>query len=212
MSLTVFDIGNQLEQEKKIAMTPRQWWLYRLIKQASLENRKLSVKDIYESQQRDFEQGLLTYSDLYQFNESEGNHSNCPQIYDDKDLINESDEVDKVLCVKNNQFYLGTDVEAVEYHNKLMYKVYAYSHKAKVVRDKVGQDNQCKLFTFDLIEMEKSKGRDYHEAFINLDTLLKTIKDQEEKIKELEHQLKLQKNESQMWKERYEYLKEFQGS
>jgi len=203
MSLTVFDIGNRIENEKKFAMTPRQRWLYRLVKQASLEERKLSIKEIIDYQEQDRVNGKLTFADLYQFNESEGNHSNCPQIYEDKDVINESDEVDKILCVKNNQFYLGTELEAVDYHNKLMYKVYTYSHKAKVVRDKVGQDMQEKLFTFDVIEMEKSQGRDYHEAFVRQQHLI-------DEIERLKKELQLQKNATQMWKERYEYVKNSQ--
>lgn len=205
MSLTVFDIGNKLEEEKKFSMTPRQWWLYRLLKSASLDDRKLSVKEIFEEQERDRENGELTFDDLYQFKDTDGNHSNCPQIYEDKDIINESEEVDKVVCVKNNQFYLGTQLESIEYHNKLIYKVYAYSHKAKIVRNKIGQDGQEKLFTYDYVEMEKSKGRDYHEAFARQQSLI-------DEIEKLKYQLKLQKNESTMWKERYEYLKELQNN
>ena len=197
--LTVFDIGNQLENEKKFSMTPRQWWLYRLIKKASESEQKLSIKEIIEQQELERLQGTLTFGDLYQFTESEGNHSNCPQIYEDKDVINDSEEVDKVVCVKNNQFYLGTESESIDYHNKLMYKVYTYSHKAKVVRNKIGQDGQNKLFTFDIVEMEKSKGRNYHEAFARQQKLI-------DEIEKLKKELELQKNATKMWKERYEYV------
>lgn len=203
--MQVFDIGNQLEQEKKFSLTSRQWWLYRLIKEASLDERKLSVKDIIEQQENDRQSFRLTFDDLYQFTESEGNHSNCPQIYEDKDIINESDEIDKIICVKNNQFYLGTEEEEIEYHNKLMYKVCFYSHKAKVVRNKISQEGQEKLFTFDLVEIEKSKGRDYHEAFVRQQSLLN-------ELERLKKELQLQKNATKMWRERYEYLKELQES
>ena len=53
--------------------------------------------------------------------------------------------------------------------------------------------------------MEKSKGRDYHEAFARQQSLI-------DEIEKLKYQLKLQKNESTMWKERYEYLKELQNN
>ena len=197
---TVFDLGNELEQEKKFCMTPRQWWLYRLIKRCSNEDRKLSIKEIIEYQEIDKNNFELTYDDYYVFTESEGNHSNCPQIYEDKDIINESEEVDKIICVKNNQFYLGTEEEEIEYHNKLVYKVCFYSHKAKVVRNKISQDGQEKLFTYDYVEMEKSQGRNYHEAFVRQQSLLN-------EVERLKKELQLQKNATAMWKERYEYAK-----
>lgn len=189
------------------SLTPRQWWLYRLVKWASENDKKLSIKEIIDWQEKYHSEKKLTFSDLYQFKDTEGNHSNCPAIYEDKDIINESDEIDKIICVKNNQFYIGTEKETIEYHNKLMHNVCRDSHKCKIIRDKISQDGQYKLFTFELVEMEKSKGRDYHEAFIKQESLIKEIDKLEEKIKKLEHDLQLQKNESKMWKERYEYVK-----
>lgn len=188
-------------------LTPRQWWLYRLVKWASENDQKLSIKEIIEWQEKYRQEKKLTYSDLYQFKDTEGNHSNCPQIYEDKDIINESDQLDKIICVKNNQFYIGTEKENIEYHNKLMHKVYEYSHKAKIIRDKISQDGQGKLFTYDFVEMEKSQGRDFHEAFIHNQSMIKEIEKLEKKVADLEQALKLQKNESKMWRERFEYLK-----
>ena len=182
-------------------LTPRQWWLYRLVKWASEQEKKLSIKEIIDFQESYRSAGKLPFADLYQFKDAEGNHSNCPQIYEDKDAINESDQVDKVLCVKNNQFYLGSEKENIEYHNKLMHKVCEYSHKAKIIRDKISQDGQGKLFTYDLVEMEKSNGRDFHEAFIRQERLVK-------EIDKLNEYIKFQRNEIKMWKERYEYIKE----
>lgn len=188
-------------------LTPRQWWLYRLVKWASEHEKKLSIKDIIEWQDKYSSDGRLTFTDLYQFKDAEGNHSNCPAIYEDKDIINESDEIDKIICVKNNQFYIGTEREVIEYHNKLMHNVCRDSRKCKIVRDKISQDGQVKLFTYDLVMMENSKGRDYHEAFLKQETLVKENDKLTEEIKRLKHDLLLQKNESKMWKERYEYVK-----
>ena len=181
-------------------LTPRQWWLYRLIKWASEQSVKLSIKDIIDYQEKYRLAGKLTYTDLYIFKDAEGNHSNCPQIYEDKDILNESDQIDKVVCVKNNQFYLGSESENIEYHKKLMHKVCDYSHKAKLIRDKISADGQGKLFTYDLKTIEESKGRDYHEAFLKQESLVK-------EIEKLNYLLKCQKNETKMWKERYEYAK-----
>ena len=155
-------------------LSPRQWWLYRLIRENAKYGKKLSVEEIVEEQNIEQQQGRLTFTDLYTFAENDI-YKNCPAIYEDKDIINESDEIDKIVCVKNREFYLGNEQENIEYHNKLMKKVCDYSHKAKIIRDKISQDGQCKLFTFELIEMEKSKGRDYHEAFARQESLINEI-------------------------------------
>ena len=101
-------------------LTPRQWWLYRLLKKASEQEKKLSVAEIIEQQELAKKSDLLTFCDLYQFKDADGNHTNCPELYADKDIINESDRIDKVLCVSNGQFYLGNESESIKYHNKLM--------------------------------------------------------------------------------------------
>lgn len=194
-------------EEQPSELTPRQWWLYRLIKACSEQDKKLSIKEIVEYQSRYFEAKKLTYSDLYQFKETEGNHSNCPAIYDDVHTINECDRIDKIVCFKNNQFYIGTERENIEYHNKLMHNVCRDSHKCKIIRDKISEDGQMKLFTYDLVEVEKSQGRDYHEAFIKNESMIKEIDKLEKIVEDLKKKLTLQKNESKMWKERYEYLK-----
>ena len=159
----------------------------------------MSVEEIVAEQDLEFKQGTLPYTDLYTFAENDI-YKNCPALYEDKDIINESEEIDKILCVKNREFYLGNEQENIEYHNKLMKKVCDYSHKAKIIREKISQDGQCKLFTFDLIEMEKSKGRDYHEAFARQESLIKQIEDYKELIKQY-------KNAVQMWKDRFYTLK-----
>lgn len=195
------------EEKVPSELTPRQWWLYRLVKWASEQELKLSVKDIIDYQTKYNSAGKLTFTDLYQFKDADGNHSNCPQLYEDKDIINECDRLDKVLCVKNNQFYIGTEKENIEYHNKLMHKVYLYSHKAKLIREKISQDGQMKLFTYDLVEIEKSKGRDYHEAFIRQESLIKEIEKKDKRIRDLEQLVQMHKNESTMWRERCGYGK-----
>ncbi len=197
------------EVESKIPspLTPRQWWLYRLLKALSEKEIKVSIKEIIEYQDRYYEAFKLTYDDLYQFNETEGNHSNCPAIYDDVHAINECDRIDKIVCFKNNQFYIGTEKEAIEYHNKLMHTVCRDSHKAAIIRDKISQDGQMKLFTADLVLMEESKGRDYHETFIRQQSLVKELDKKDAEIKRLNELIQMYKNENKMWKERYEYLK-----
>lgn len=200
-----------MSNEKPESLSPRQWWLYRLIKKATIVgDRRLSISDIvgYQNQMSD----KLTFTDKYVFNESEGNHSNCPDIYKDIDVINETDELDKIICKKNNQFWIGNEEENIEYHNKLMHNVCRDSHKAKIIRDKISQDGQMKLFTYDLVIMEESNGRNYHQAFIRQESLIKENEKLEKKIEDLKLQLKAQKNEAQMYKDRYLYLREQKGA
>lgn len=188
--------------EEKSELSSRQWWLYRLIKSCSENDERLSIPQIIEYQSKYQEQGKLPYRDLYQFKETQGNHSNCPAIYEDKDIINESDELDKIICVKNNQFYLGTESEMIEYHNKLYHNVCRYSHKCKIIRDKISQEGQGKLFTYDLVEIQKSKGREYHDTFMKQETLNKENQKLKDTIQEYKELIKAYKNEAQMWKER----------
>ena len=195
-----------MENEKPENHTPRQWWLYRLVRWASENEIKLSVKDIIGYQDKYKEKGKLTFDDYYLFKDAEGNHSNCPQIYEDKDIINECDRLDKIICVKNNQFYLGNEREEIEYHNKLMGKVCDYSHKAKVIRDKISEEGQIKLISWDFLEIEKSKGRDYHQAFARQESLIKENEKLLKTIEKLKEEIKLYKNENQMWKDRYYYV------
>lgn len=180
-------------------LNPRCWWLYRLVRKKAYENKRMSVEEIVAEQDLEYKQGTLPYTDLYTFAENDI-YKNCPALYEDKDIINESEEIDKILCVKNREFYLGNEQENIEYHNKLMKKVCDYSHKAKIIREKISQDGQCKLFTYDLIEMEKSQGRDYHEAFARQESLINENKRKDELIEQY-------KNAVQMWKDRYEQAK-----
>ena len=187
-----------LKMEKITNLSPRCWWLYRLVKSYSEQGKRISLEEIVEYQNANKEK--LTFTNFYQIDQDDKN-KNCSAIYEDKDQINESEEIDKILCCKNREFYIGSEQENIEYHNKLMKKVCDYSHKAKLIREKISQNGQMKLFTYDLVEMEKSKnGRDYHETYLLHQNLVEEL----EKYKNL---IQLYKNENQMWKERYEQAK-----
>lgn len=184
--------------EKITNLSPRCWWLYRLVKSYSEQGKRISVEEIVNEQNANKEK--LTFTDFYQFAENDI-YKNCPAIYEDKDIINESEEIDKILCCKNREFYIGSEQENIEYHNKLMKKVCDYSHKAKLIREKISQNGQMKLFTYDLVEMEKSQnGRDYHETYLLHQNLV-------EELEETKKKIQLYKNETQMWKDRYYQLK-----
>jgi len=194
--------------EEPKSLTPRQWWLYRLIKWATLEqDTKLSISQIIDYQNKYGQAGKLTFTDLYNFIESEGNHSNCPEIYKDVDIINESDELDKIICKKNNQFWLGNESECIQFYNKLMHNVCRDSHKCKIIRDKISRDGQGKLITFDGIPINDTNAREFHESFIRQENLLKELEKKDKTIHDLEIKVLQYKNQADMYKERYEYYK-----
>lgn len=184
-------------------LTPRQWWLYRLIKWATLQkDRRLSISEIVDYQKQ-IPIEKRTFDNPYTFKETEGNHSNCPQIYKDVDTINETEQLDKIVCKKDNQFWIGNESEQIEYHNRLMHNVCRDSHKAKCIRDHISQEGQYKLFTYELVPMDESAGRAYHECFARNETMLKEIEKLKKQLADKDLLIQMCRNEAKMWKERY---------
>ena len=192
-------------------LTPRQLWLYQFIKYASECGETLSVEEIVERQNKAKELGNLPYDDLYTFADKDI-YKNCPAIYEDKDAINENDAIDQIVCCKNRKFYIGSEEETIEYHNKLYRKICTYSHKAKLVRSKISQDGQCKLFDVNDIIAAETSGENYHDAFARHENLLKQIDNLKEENENLETLVQQHKNAANMWKERYDLLKLTKGT
>ena len=57
--------------ETNTRLSPRQWWLYRLIRESAKYGKKLSVEEIVEEQNLEQKQGRLTFTDLYTFAEND---------------------------------------------------------------------------------------------------------------------------------------------
>lgn len=186
-------------------LTLRQNWLFNLLLKNSNKGKRLSIEEIVNEQNLEIEQGTLPYTNWYQFAENDI-YKNCPAIYDDKDVINESDEKSMVVCCKDREFYIGSEKENILYHNKLATKIYNYSHKCKVVRDKISADGQMQLFDVKTLELA-DKDTEFKQAFIKNQSLVKEIEQKDKKIEELKNLIQLYKNENVMWKERYEQAK-----
>ena len=187
-------------------LTNRQKWLFNLLLTNSNQGKRLSVEKIVNEQKLELEQGTLPYANLYQFADNDI-YKNCPAIYEDKDQINESDEVGMVVCCKDREFYIGSEEENILYHNKLYKKICDYSHKCKVVRDKISANGQLHLFDVNSLIIAEKEGISYNQAFIKNQSLLKTIDSLKEEVDKLQNLIKAYKNENQMWKDRYYSVK-----
>ncbi len=192
--------------EKQLNLTNRQSWLFNLLLTNSNQGKRLSVEEIVNAQNLEIEQGTLPYTNWYQFAENDI-YKNCPAIYEDKDILNESDEVAMVVCCKDREFYIGSEKENILYHNKLYKKICDYSHKCKVVRDKISANGQLHLFDVNALIVAEKQGIDYNQAFIKNQSLLKEIEKKDKEIADLKDLIKMYKNENQMWKDRYYSLK-----
>lgn len=90
---------------KSHTLTPRQWGLYRLIRENSIENhRKTTLKEICESFPLEY-----TYSD------DSKSHDPCPSVWSDINAINNSYEIDKIIILKNFEYWIGSEEETVNY-------------------------------------------------------------------------------------------------
>ena len=83
--------------------------LYEFIVERSLVNKKTTVEDI-----------CTRFPNYYTLNQKESNYSNSPKVYEDIDLINELNDYDTYIIVKdNNNFKVGNREEVISYAEKL---------------------------------------------------------------------------------------------
>lgn len=138
------------------SLTPKLWQLYNFIKARTLAGEKTSVKDICEEMPED-----------YYLNEKESNFSNCPKLYKDIDILNESTEIEKIIVKDNNNFHLATEEEANEYSAKLKLRALKLLKKHWIVENKISVDGQGKIILAqDMPIDEKSKARAFVESFV----------------------------------------------
>ena len=83
--------------------------LYQFILERSMANIPTSVEDI-----------CIAFPKYYSLNKKESNYSNSPKVYEDIDTINELNELDSYIIIKdNNNFKIGTKDEVIAYSEKL---------------------------------------------------------------------------------------------
>lgn len=133
-------------------MTTRQWKLYNLLK--SEPDKWFSQKEIADS------------IDGYEYKERANDR--CSAIREDKNEINASLEVDKIIVMKNYKFKIGTKEEYLEERRKHVRRL---KQQVKIIQDfdfKVNRDGHGKLISNkgEVID-EKSKARRFFETFLS---------------------------------------------
>lgn len=139
-------------------LTPKEWALYRILKENTANNKPLSIKEICD---------LLP--DYFKLGKSNGGdkNTNCSAIYKAIDTINNSTEVEKIIIVDNNRIYLGNEQQTKEYASKLKVRALKQFKKYWNVVNKSQVDGQGKLVSCQNNVIDKaSRARDFVESFV----------------------------------------------
>ena len=102
-------------------LNTRQWRLHDFFK----DHEKASVKDVCDS-----------LPEYYSVKLTDGNYSNCPTLYKDINVLNESYQTDHVIVVRNNCFYRGTKEERTSYEETLRRRLVRAAKKYWAVHKK----------------------------------------------------------------------------
>lgn len=140
-------------------LTSRQWDLYNLLK--SNPYHWWTQEEICEH--------IKTYT----YSDDDRNH--CVDIGTDKDALNESDVVDKIIVTKKHMFKIATYEEYVEERNYHIRKLKKQVAMIESMDNKFNRNGQGKLFNNILNEL-KPQNEQFHETFMNDEALL-TIRD-----------------------------------
>ena len=105
--LSIFSYVRKEHPETIYPLVGYHYELYNMIKEATLEGRKITVKEICERM-----------PEYYYLNEKECNYSNCPNLYKDVDYLNHA-KFSKIICKDNGGFFLANKEEALVYEEKL---------------------------------------------------------------------------------------------
>ena len=136
-------------------MNSRQWALYRLIKEKSLQGKKTNQREICDK------------IEGYEYKDRKGTTDKCSAIWVDIKEINLSGEIDKVIITKKYVYWIGNEEETIQYlqdcWNALVPALNRYWQLVK----KIKNNGQYKLLSNRLKPIdEDSKARLYVESFI----------------------------------------------
>lgn len=132
-------------------MTPRQWNLFKLLSENP--DKWFSQKEIVDA--------LEGYA--YQ----NRNNDKCPAIREDKIAINKSQEVDKIVVMKNYKFKIGTEKEILEERKRHLKRLIKQKQEIEDLDYKLGRNNQGKLLSNqgNVID-ENSNAKEFHETYL----------------------------------------------
>lgn len=117
-----------------------------------MEQRIIELYNLIASSQTALTQKEICekLSQYYTYRESPTTHDNCPVIWRDINIINKSNEFEKIIIIDNNTYRIGTKEECLKYADKMMIKaVKALSRYWSLVH-KINRDGQG-----DLLEKDK---------------------------------------------------------
>lgn len=143
-------------------LTTRQWNTYNAIKNATENGKTISKRELYELQPND-----------YEWNDKATTHDNCIMIRNDVNIINDSEEIEKIVIYdKHGNFKLAENEQEVY---DFLFRVYCKVavekfRKMRHIKDKMSRDGQGKLISTkgDVID-ENSKARKYVEAYCKVE-------------------------------------------
>ena len=174
--LDLFELMNELDEEKETKLTPRQWALYRLIEHNSLEeHRKTTQREIYEK--------LKGYG--YEWNESNNTSDHCSTIWTDITENNLSFEHEKIIITEKYVYWIGSKEETKRFLQKLWKDLSPRLKRYWDYVKKVGYDGQGRLYDKYLnpIDQNDEKARRFRESFNAYDITMQTaIKETEDEV------------------------------
>lgn len=136
-------------------MTSREWQVYNIIKEKSLQGQKTTQRELC-----DLVEGL-------EYNEDITAHDHCSTIWNIINEINNSDEIDKIIISDNFEYWIGDEEETIEYLNTLWGRIVPKLKRYYNLLRKTKLDGQGKLLSNQLQPIdENSQARPYHEVYI----------------------------------------------
>lgn len=146
-----------MSKEKEIKLNTRQWKFYNYLKEQAFEDgdRWVSKWEI-----------SVAITD-YEYNNSPYAHDECSTMNGDRLVINNSQEVDKLILVDNNCFKVAKLDEAIEMRNDYYNQAMRLLGKMSIIANKIDRDGQGKLISNQNKPIdETSKAREFYETFI----------------------------------------------
>lgn len=146
-----------MSKEKEIKLNTRQWKFYNYLKEQAFEDgdRWVSKWEI-----------SVAITD-YEYNNSPYAHDECSTMNGDRIVINNSQEVDKLILVDNNCFKIAKLDEAIEMRNDYYNQAMRLLGKMSIIANKIDRDGQGKLISNQNKPIdETSKAREFYETFI----------------------------------------------
>ena len=155
LDLFVQSVVEKTPSNNSLGLTPRQWALYRLIKENSYLGRKTTQKEICDS------------INGFVWNDDITCHDHCTAVWTDINAINNSN-LDKLIISKNFEYWIGTKEETEEFLDGLWKALEPRLNRYWKFCKKIARDGQGQLLNRSGQPIdEDSQARNYIEAFIN---------------------------------------------